>query len=607
MTPPWPVDALLGGLVDGWRRPPPSPAPAITEITLDVEEVRPGTLFIARTAWWSDTHALLGEACARGAAALVVSRPGAVPVGLDRPVAVVGREDPALGHIAARFYGHPTRKLEVVGITGTNGKTSTTWIVERLWAALGRRPARMGTLGYTAPGREIPATNTTPDALVIQRFAHDALALGADGLVLEVSSHGLSLERVAGVAFDAVGFTQLGRDHLDFHGDLEDYRAAKARLFGPCLQATQIAGKAPRAVAWVDDPEGARMLAHVPPSVPQVPVGTGPAAALRVAATPDGLRGSDLTLRWGDVTSTARLALPGDHDVANASLALALVARSPDGLAAAAAALAQVPAVPGRLERAADGIWVDYAHTPDAVARIIAGVRARAPGERLHVVVGCGGDRDRGKRPLMARAAEAADAVWHTADNPRSESAQAILDDMAAGSTRPAHREPDRARAIAQASAQGALTLVLGKGHETTQQVGTVAWRFDDREVARRAAAARAAGLPWDRACWAWGLPDPTPAAVLAAARAAPGGLWVLGGRPDAAALTARFGDHWLACRWADLPAELQVQHRAVVLVDPPASCRLDGWGAPPAGEPPGPVAVAAAPKIPSLWDRRGR
>ncbi len=613
------VDTLLDGLGARWVRPPAGPAPLIDEITLDLNEVRPGVLFIARRAWWGDTHGQLAAAARRGASALVVSRAEAAPAGVTVPVACVAADDPFLGHLAARFYGHPTRSLEVVGVTGTNGKTSTTWIVAALWAALGRRPARMGTLGYAACGQHLAASNTTPDALVIQRFARDALDLGADCLVLEVSSHALALGRIAGVAFDAVGFTQLGRDHLDFHKSLASYEAAKARLFDDALRDSLAAGKAPRAAAWLPDPASARMLARVPPGALRVGVGTAPPpagtpcdAALWVSAqAPQGLAGTDLVLQAAGLgldgaDIAARVALPGDHDVANAALALALVARDLPTLRRGAQALASLPPVPGRMEQAAPDVWVDYAHTPDAVARIIAAVRARAPAAPLTVVLGCGGDRDRGKRPLMARAAEAADAVWLTADNPRSEAIDDILAELVAGCTRPAHVVPDRATAIAQAMAQPGIVLLLGKGHEQTQQVGPTAWRFDDREVARRIATARRAGVAPAQALIAWGLADGAPPlTVLTAARTAPGGLWVLTGPPDTAALTARFADRWLACALAEVPTRLAAHHRALVLTDAAPGVPIDGQGVPPPGPPPPPPAPADGPHLPSLVSRR--
>jgi UDP-N-acetylmuramoyl-L-alanyl-D-glutamate--2,6-diaminopimelate ligase len=524
------LSRLVAGLVDAWLIEGDA---AITEITLDLDEVRPGVLFIARRQWWGDTHLQLEAAVARGAAALVVSRADAVQPHWALPVVLIEAEDPALAHLSARFYGHPTRDLRVIGVTGTNGKTSTVLLVEHLLRAQGERPARMGTTGYAFGGQHVAASNTTPDALVIQRFAHDALARGATALVLEVSSHALSIGRVAAVAFDAAGFTMLGRDHLDFHGDLPAYRAAKARLFTEGLAEGRRWGKATRAVAWVDDANGAMVLAVAEGQ--RVGVGRRAGRLLVRDEHPDGLRGERFSLDG----TPAWLPWVGAHNVQNAAVAVALVARDAAEHAAACAALADAPPPPGRLEPVGDRVWVDYAHTPDAVRRVIAEVRVRTRAP-INVVLGCGGDRDRGKRPLMAAAACDADGVWLTADNPRSEPAAQILAEMRPGLSKPAHEVPHRLTALAEALAAPGVTLVLGKGHEAVQVVGAHTWAFDDRVEARRILRAQAERVPLAEAPFAWGWANPDPRTVLRYAMAREQGVQV--------AISPQ------SARWLDLP-----------------------------------------------------
>ncbi len=517
-------DLIAGlGIEARWGRPPEEIT--LEDATLALEEVRPGVLFIARQAWYGDTHAQIEAAAARGAAAVLVSR-----LDTPRPEGIAGlwapREDPTLGLLCDRLYGEPTRHLRVFGVTGTNGKTSTTWLLEHLLTALGRRPALMGTVEYRLGARRVPATNTTPDALVIHRFARDALRLGASDLVLEVSSHGLALERVAGVRFDAVGFTNLTRDHLDFHGDMDAYRDAKRRLFGPCLAWSRDQGKRPVAVACAGD-EG--------PGFAQAAADVGADAWLLGGAPPDGpwrratlrtgpprLRGGTpmtLRLQSGEEGACA-LPLLGQHNAENAALAaLLLEAAAPGALPAALEALASAPAPPGRLEPALPpgaaplDALIDYAHTPDAVTRALTAARAATSGP-LIALLGCGGERDRGKRPLMAAAAlAAADHVVLTSDNPRSEDPDAILQDMRAGvlpqDARRVTVQPDRARAIADALLHApphALLLALGKGHEPYQLLGARACRLDDAEEARRALLACRDRLPPDAVplCAGW-------------------------------------------------------------------------------------------------------
>ncbi len=463
------LSALLAGLAE------PSAEAEVRHLTIDPAEVVPGTLFCARSAWWGDTHERLEEVVERGATAILTGRPMRLPL----PHAWAP-EDPTLGLVSERFYDRPCAKLKVYGVTGTNGKTSTAWLLLHLLRAAGERPALMSTIEYRFEERRVAASNTTPDALVIHRFAAQARSLGATALVLEVSSHALAIGRVAGLAFDAVGFTNLSHEHLDFHGDEANYLEAKGRLFGECLKASIERGKRPVAVA-PDSPHGRAMLARVPPGV----ACRAPAVLSLEAMDLEGLRG-----RCGEAPYS--LPMIGRHNLENAALALAMVEATHG--AAPLAALTDFPGVPGRLQRATPEVFVDYAHTPDAVERAIATLR-EATAEPLTVVLGCGGDRDRAKRPLMARAARSADHVILTSDNPRSEDPRAILAAMAPGAPG-AERIEDRAAAIERAMARPGVALILGKGHERSQEAMGRRRRFDDVEVARALAGGRAPETP---------------------------------------------------------------------------------------------------------------
>jgi UDP-N-acetylmuramoyl-L-alanyl-D-glutamate--2,6-diaminopimelate ligase len=486
-------------LIEGLAEPHGVGDPEVTGATLDVAEVRPGLLFAARRNYYGDTHAHIERAIAAGAAAVLVSRPEALPPPGrgGPPFALATPEDPALGLICARLHGHPSAALRVYGVTGTKGKTTVTFMLEHMLRALGEVPALMGTLCYRVGDHAEKATNTTPDALIIQRFAAFARDRGAMSLVLEVSSHALAIGRTAGLHFDAAGFTNLGRDHLDFHGDEAAYFEAKARLFGPALEAARAAGKAPVAALCLDTPAGASMRARVAPDVPAPTVslpGGGGDFIVSELGEPS-LDGMDARLATptGE-TLTVRTPLFGDHHLLDAALAAALIAGThPGRVGEAWASLTDFAGVPGRLERVAPGVFVDYAHTPDSIARVLAALRARTA-EPITIVLGCGGDRDRGKRPEMARAAaEGADRVILTSDNPRSEDPERILDDMTEGLPPGARFEriADRAAAIDAAVRGGGVVLIAGKGHETTQTIGAQVLPFDDRVEARRALSAR--------------------------------------------------------------------------------------------------------------------
>ena len=496
--------------------------PIIHEVTLDIEEVGEGVLFIARRLWYSDTHEQIAEAIERGAAAIVVSERA---IDLERvrahletvPIIWVEREDPALGLICDRFYDRPTSSLKVYGVTGTNGKTSAVSYLAELLTAVGERVAVMGTVEYRFEDRVLVAPNTTPDALVIQRFARQALNLGATALALEVSSHALSLDRVAGVRFDAVGFTSFGRDHLDFHGSIEEYREAKGRLFSDYVKYAMSEGKSPIAVAH-DETEGLGMLQRAPAEARRVycqVIGADrrPRSLnereryLRIEATSaPSLAGLSLSAELQTSTETTALCevfspLIGDYHPFNVGIALGMVAGThPQYLDRAWQSLSETRGVSGRMEKVdlpyqhpSDQrvALVDYAHTPEAITRALEAVKAVYDGP-ISVIVGCGGDRDRGKRPEMLRAAlHFADQVWLTSDNPRSEDPQQIIRDALSLSEPTDGQEickveVDRRQCIFKAwralPARGAL-LITGKGHESYQEIKGRRYNLGDQEA----------------------------------------------------------------------------------------------------------------------------
>ncbi|TMA40690.1 MAG: UDP-N-acetylmuramoyl-L-alanyl-D-glutamate--2,6-diaminopimelate ligase [Deltaproteobacteria bacterium] len=489
----------LGALIDGLGEAVGDVE--VTGIATDSRAVRPGEAFFALPGLRTDGRRHVAEAVARGARAIVaegeVAAKGSVPV-----VSVTGVRR-VLARAAARLGGEPSAGLTLVGVTGTNGKTSTTFILEAIWLAAGLRAGVIGTVGYRFGGLDRPAPLTTPEAPVLQGLLAEMRRAGTTHVAMEVSSHALAQERVVGCRFDAAVFTNLTRDHLDFHGDVERYYRAKAGLF---LEHLAAGGKPdPVAVVNVDDPAGARLADEVRTRC--LRVGRTEHADVRSFEIETTLAGTRGVLSLGGRRLPFRTRLVGAPQVENilgaAAAAWALGVPSE----AIAAGLAAVAPPPGRLERF-DGpgftVMVDYAHTPDALARVLAVLRPLTRG-RLVVVFGCGGDRDPGKRPMMGEAAaRLSDVVVLTSDNPRTEDPLRILEAIEAGIRRagmptlgrPAASgrgylvEPDRRAAIALATGlarSGDLVLVAGKGHEDYQIVGHEKRHLDDREEVRRA------------------------------------------------------------------------------------------------------------------------
>jgi UDP-N-acetylmuramoyl-L-alanyl-D-glutamate--2,6-diaminopimelate ligase len=450
---------------------------AIETPTADSRAVVPGTLFVAMRGEHVDGHDFAGDAVARGAVVLLVER--ALPVAVAQIVVADTRV--ACSRLAHGFYGQPSRALDVVGITGTNGKTTTSYLVQAICDAAARPCAVLGTLGGTFGDATWPLENTTPLALDLHRILAEMRDRGARAVAMEVSSHALELHRVDDVRFAVGALTNITRDHLDFHETFERYVAAKRRLFG----------FAPHAVLNADDPAGVRFAAELDAATTY---GIEQPATLR--ATELELRGDGSRFRIGELHVKTRL--PGRFNVHNALAAVGVARALGIGDDAIRRGLAAMTSVPGRMERiAGDGIdaIVDYAHTPDALANVLRAARETTRG-RLVAVFGCGGDRDPGKRGEMGRIAVAlADRVIVTSDNPRSEDPAAIARAVA-GSTG-AQVILDRRTAIRTALAEarsGDTVVVAGKGHEPYQIVGSERLAFDDRTEVRAAFAGRPAG-----------------------------------------------------------------------------------------------------------------
>jgi UDP-N-acetylmuramyl-tripeptide synthetase len=489
-----PVRLLIDALPE--RRVVGAPPPAVTGLTADSRRVEPGDCFVAVPGFKQDARRFVPDAVARGARLVVTEGEPVTDVAVAQVLVPSARR--ALARLADAFHGHPSSALTLVGITGTNGKTTTSYLVDALLKARGLGTGIIGTIQYVLGGETRPAGQTTPEALEIQGMLAEMRARGIGGVAMEVSSHALALSRVDGLDFDVAVFTNLTQDHLDFHGTLDEYRRAKRRLF-ELLAASPKRGRT--AVVNADDPSGAAMVAGL--DVPVLPFGLGPDARVRAVEHTSGLEGIRMTVDTPRGRLAVRSTLIGEHNVMNllgavaTGLALGL---APDVIARA---LAGVSAVPGRFEQVRAGqpflVVVDYAHTPDALERVLTTARKITRG-RLGVVFGCGGDRDRGKRPIMGEiAARLADRVWVTSDNPRSERPEAIVDEVVVGVARVggglerAVREPDRRRAIHAAldwAGADDAVVIAGKGHETYQIVGADVLDFDDRAIAREIIAA---------------------------------------------------------------------------------------------------------------------
>ncbi|WP_028061034.1 UDP-N-acetylmuramoyl-L-alanyl-D-glutamate--2,6-diaminopimelate ligase [Candidatus Solirubrobacter pratensis] len=463
------------------------PGVAVTGLAFDNREVAPGTLFFCVPGFTRDGHDFAPDAVARGAAALVVER----PLGLGVPELVVDDVRAAMARAAARFYGDPTAALTVIGVTGTNGKTTTAYLTRALLEASGRRCGLLGTVKSVVGGRESKTARTTPEAIDLQRTFRAMLDAGDTACAMEISSHALELRRADAIHVAAAIFTNLNQDHLDFHPTMEDYFQAKRRLFASELTGARIAN--------ADDAYGRRLIDEFEDVVT---FAIDREAAYRAVDVRFDGTGSDFRALTPDGEFEARVPLPGRFNVLNALGAWAAVRAV--GAPVSPSSLRDAGVAPGRFEPVDAGqpfsVVVDYAHKPDALEQVLRAARELCSG-RLIVVFGAGGDRDRGKRPVMGEiAARLADVALITSDNPRSEAPEAIIDEIAAGVAPDAHavveRDADRRASIFRAAAMAAagdVVVIAGKGHEQGQEfAGGRVEPFDDKAVAREAIEAAA-------------------------------------------------------------------------------------------------------------------
>jgi UDP-N-acetylmuramyl-tripeptide synthetase len=479
------LDALPVKMVTG------SLPPTITGVADDSRTVAAGECFVAVPGLRADARRFVPDAIRRGAALVVTEGTAAPEVKVAQVVVPSAREAVAL--LGDVWHGRPSRAMTLVGITGTNGKTTTSYLVEALLRTRGFTTGVLGTIRYVGGTTAVDASQTTPDALQLTALLARMRDDGVNAVAMEVSSHALAQARVDALAFDVALFTNLTQDHLDFHRTFDEYRRAKRRLFELLSRSPK-----PRRTAVVngDDAAGSAMVAGLPLDV--IRFGLGADADVRALEHTSSLAGIRMTVATpaGELVLTSPLI--GEHNVMNLLGAIGLglaLGLAPEAIAMT---LADVGAVPGRFEQVKAGqpflVVVDYAHTPDALERVLTTARKLTTG-RLGVVFGCGGDRDRGKRPIMGGiAARLCDRVWVTSDNPRSERPAAIVAEILTGvreTGAPGERyvsEPDRAAAIRAAldwARRGDTVVIAGKGHETYQILGSDVLPFDDREVAR--------------------------------------------------------------------------------------------------------------------------
>jgi len=468
----------------------------VTGLTDDSRRVSTGALFVAVKGVQSDGHRYLGQAVAAGAGALVVES-GRVPAdtlgSVGVPVIEVRDSRHVLGVLASRFYGDPSARLRMIGVTGTNGKTTTTYLCKAILEAAGAKVGLIGTVAYLIGEERIPAVHTTPGAVELQGLFRKMVDAGRDAAVMEVSSHALALDRTAGCLFGTAVFTNLTQDHLDFHADMEAYFQAKLKLFTGL-------GPQGRAIVNRDDPYGSRVMAATRARVWTYAIDEP--ADLRAENVSMSLAGVHFTARTPAGTAALHSPLVGRHNVSNILAAVGVGLEQGIALPTIGVGIARLQNVPGRFERVEAGqpftVIVDYAHTDDALYRLLSTAEAVKTG-RIITVFGCGGDRDRGKRPKMGRvAARYSDVVVVTSDNPRTEEPEAIIREVIPG-VEAGLRETGRGRYVVHADRRAAieeavrlaqpsdLVLIAGKGHEDYQVIGTTKYPFDDRVVAREA------------------------------------------------------------------------------------------------------------------------
>jgi UDP-N-acetylmuramoyl-L-alanyl-D-glutamate--2,6-diaminopimelate ligase len=495
----------------GLKDPEVIPDISVSDIVYDSRAVKPGVLFVAIRGFTADGHRFIPEAVTKGAVAVIGEEEArktqgvnSLASGFQLPASVpyfpVSNSRMALAQISERFFYKPTHKLAVVGVTGTNGKTTITYLVEAILQADGKSPAVLGTINYRHQDKIFPASHTTPESYDLQKFIRQVKEEGADSIVMEVSSHALDLHRVDGIQFDVGVFTNLTPEHLDYHRDLEDYFRAKRRLFDELL--IQSNKKEKTALFNFDDPWASRLASEFK-ETRRLLFSIDPNS--KVSIFPQSYRLSlegitaEVKSPWGELKIKSPLL--GAFNLSNLLAAIGVAGSLGVSLATIEKALQDFKRVPGRLERVPNSaglhVFVDYAHTPDALKNVIGSLREllkKEPGRKVLVVFGCGGDRDKTKRPLMGKeVARLADRAVVTSDNPRTEDPRSILNQILPGLLSEGWREGhefnvvvDRSegiRRVLEQAKKGDIVLIAGKGHEDYQILGKTKIHFDDREV----------------------------------------------------------------------------------------------------------------------------
>ncbi len=463
-------------------------ARSVTSLVIDSRRVTPGCVFFALPGLRTDGSFFIDEAIERGAVAIVSSQPrqftpsGVTAIRVERPRVV-------LAEMARRFYRAPDEALKVIGVTGTNGKTTVTHLVKHLLESPGEKVGMIGTISYDLGERTVPAFRTTPESVDVYGMLSQMRNAGCRRAAMEISSHGIKQNRVKSLRLEVAAFLNLTRDHLDYHGSMEDYFQVKAQIF------TGEVGTLPDvAVVNLDDPSGRRLLTMIPEGVRTITFGQAADADIRGSDVELGFQSTAFSVHWAGEEQRIESPLLGVYNLSNLLASLAICQATGREIASVLPRLAAFPGIPGRMERIENpfgfNLLVDYAHTDDALRNALEMLRKITPG-RILVVYGCGGNRDRSKRPVMTRVVqEASDLAWATADNPRKEPLPSIFSDMRTGVEDPSRIQfvDDRRHAISLAldeAGEGDSVLIAGKGHESFQEFGDTIIPFDDRLVAR--------------------------------------------------------------------------------------------------------------------------
>ena len=462
----------------------------VESIAYDSRRVQRSGLFVALRGEKNDGHQFIDQAIEKGATVIVTEREVQTP---RATCLVVENSRSALADLGATFFQQPARRLKLAAVTGTNGKTTTTFLIKHICERAGLRCGLLGTVRYEIADRVLPAVRTTPESLDVYDLLAQMVNAGCKAAALEVSSHALAQERVRGIEWDVAVFTNLTQDHLDFHGTMENYFEAKAQLFTGLPE--QKSKTKPTAVINLDDPSGAKLVDRLAKKIPIITYGVGARADFRASNYHAEFAGTSYQLDARGKSYLVRVPLIGRFNVANSMAALAAASSMGISLRDAILSLGRSPQVPGRLEavpaKRQFQVFVDYAHTPDALLNVLKTARELSP-RKLIVVFGCGGDRDKQKRPLMARVAdENADFSIITSDNPRKEDPDAIIADAEKGFRSDRYEKiTDRAQAIARAVELAQpldIIIIAGKGHEAYQEFADHTIPFDDIQIARRA------------------------------------------------------------------------------------------------------------------------